>query len=599
MKLNFLSLALILAYASLASAQIVAKPQVEPKATTSTASADVAKLNAIVGQALQFLSKADNYVLTVQSQWKASGDAPGQEGQSNYRLLARGKQHRIEVQSQGAEAPQLVCVNDGKNVTTLLASQGLYSQHAVGSPQASLESNQMLAQSLAGSAIDILLQPNVGEYVHAQATAVKYFGQEQLGKQKCHRFQLQWAGAEVELWFAAAGDPLLVQFVRTACVPTSETECYEMVHTARFQWKLNTQLPTGAFAVELPANARRVNDIYDALSGDDPAARIGQPLPKIKLSQLDGTTINVAVPEGKRGLVMIFWATWCTPSVEQMPAVSEFVKAGAAQGFAFYAVNVGALPESLLEAELFGHEKGAFTGAISTRPGLVEVADGGTLFLDEVVEMPPPLQAKLLRMTEDRTLYRVGGRQRIHVDIRIVAATNRDLVKEIAEGRVRQDLYYRLAGVEIAVPPLRDRPEDVEPLARHYLALAARRAGRGPTSIAAPALGALVAYRWPGNVRELRNLMERCAWTVHAPVLEIQHLPLEVVVTPGSRSGPLASDMRERSLKDMERDRIQEVLDQESWHHGHAATRLGMPVRTLYRKIKAYHLARPAKSASL
>jgi thiol-disulfide isomerase/thioredoxin len=344
MKLNLLSLALILAYAPLASAQIVAKPQGEPKATTSTTSADVAKLNAIVGQALTFLGKAENYVLTVQSQWKASGDAPGQEGQSNYRLIARGKQHRIEVQSQGAQAPQLVCVNDAKNVTTLLAPSGLYSQHAVGSPQASLESNQMLSQSLAGSAIDILLQPNVGEYVQAQATAVKYFGQEQLGKQKCHRFQLQWAGAEVELWFAATGDPLLVQFVRTACVPTSEKECYEMVHTARFQWKLNTQLPAGAFALELPADAKRVNDIYDALSGDDPAARIGKPLPKIKLSQLDGATFDVAVPEGKRGLVLIFWATWCTPSVEQMPAVSDFVKAGAAQGFAFYAVNVGEQP---------------------------------------------------------------------------------------------------------------------------------------------------------------------------------------------------------------------------------------------------------------
>jgi thiol-disulfide isomerase/thioredoxin len=114
-----------------------------------------------------------------------------------------------------------------------------------------------------------------------------------------------------------------------------------MVHTARFQWKLNTQMPTDVFALKLPADARRVNDIYDALSGDDAAARVGKPLPKIKLSQLDGTTIDVAVPEGKRGLVLIFWATWCTPSVEQMPAVSDFVKAGAAQGFAFYAVNVG------------------------------------------------------------------------------------------------------------------------------------------------------------------------------------------------------------------------------------------------------------------
>jgi thiol-disulfide isomerase/thioredoxin len=183
---------------------------------------------------------------------------------------------------------------------------------------------------------------------------VKYVGQvprnENSGATNtgtCHLFQLQWAGAEVELWFAAEGDPLLVQFVRTACVPTSDTECYEMVHTARFDWKLNAELPADVFTLRLPADARRVNDIYDALSGDDPADRIGQPLPKIKLTQLDGTTIDVAVPEGKRGLVLIFWATWCTPSVEQMPAVSEFVKAASQQGFAFYAVNVGEEPANV------------------------------------------------------------------------------------------------------------------------------------------------------------------------------------------------------------------------------------------------------------
>lgn len=350
MKRYVLTCGLLLSFYAAASAQIVARPlsaatqEGATQAGTSTTNADVAKLNSVVGQALQFLGKADNYVLTVESRWKASGDAPGQEGQSNYRLTARGKQHRIEVQSRGAPAPQLVCVNDGNTVTTLLATQGLYSQHAVGSPQASLESNQMLAQSLAGSAIDILLQPNVGEYVHAQATGVKYAGQEKLDQQMCHRFELQWAGAKVELWFAAAGDPLLVQFIRTASVPTSKTECYEMVHTARFQWKLNAQLPAGAFTLELPTDARRVNDIYDALSGDDPASRIGKPLPKIKVSQLDGTTIDVAAAEGKRGLVLIFWATWCTPSVENMPAVSEFVKAGTAQGFVFYAVNVGEQP---------------------------------------------------------------------------------------------------------------------------------------------------------------------------------------------------------------------------------------------------------------
>jgi thiol-disulfide isomerase/thioredoxin len=344
-----LSIGFVVCFAAPAAAQIVATPKNQPATatevrSTSAPAADAAKLAAVVGQALQFLSKAENYTLRVESRWKASGDAPGQEGQSNYRLIARGPQHRIEVQSAAAETPQLVCVNDSQQVTTLLPAQSLYSQHPVGSPQASLESNQMLAQSLAGSAIDILLQPNVGQFVQSQASAVKYHGLVTLGRQKCHHFALDWAGADVELWLAAEGDPLLVQFVRTACVPTSENECYEMVHTARFQWQLNTKLAGDTFVVSLPKEARRVNDIYDALSGEDPTARIGKPLPQIQLSQLDGSTLDVTAPVGKRGLVLIFWATWCTPSVEDMPAVSQFVKAGAEQGFAFYAVNVGEEP---------------------------------------------------------------------------------------------------------------------------------------------------------------------------------------------------------------------------------------------------------------
>jgi thiol-disulfide isomerase/thioredoxin len=348
-----LSVLLVAALSVSAAAQIVATPKNQPApaataaagaAAKSSVSADAAKLSEVIGHALQFLGRAENYTLRVESRWKASGDAPGQEGQSNYRLIARGPQHRIEVQSAAAEAPQLVCVNDGQEVTTLLTAQGLYSKHAVGSPQASLESNQMLAQSLAGSAIDILLQPNVGQYVQSQASAIKYRGLAEIGRQKCHHFGLGWAGADVELWLAAEGDPLLVQFVRTACVPTSENECYEMVHTARFQWQLNTKLAGDTFRLSLPKDARRVSDIYDSLSGEDPTARIGKPLPQIQLSQLDGSTLDLAVPEGKRGLVLIFWATWCTPSVEDMPAVSQFVKAGKEQGFAFYAVNVGEEP---------------------------------------------------------------------------------------------------------------------------------------------------------------------------------------------------------------------------------------------------------------
>ncbi len=262
----------------------------------------------------------------------------------------------------------------------------------------------------------------------------------------------------------------------------------------------------------------------------------------------------------------------------------------------FVDVNCAALSESLLEAELFGHEKGSFTGATAARPGLAEAADGGTLFLDEVAEMPPALQAKLLRMTEDRTLYRVGGRQRIRVDIRIVAATNRQLSNEIAAGRLREDLYYRLAGVEIVVPPLRERPEDVEPLALHYLRQAVRQSGRGPSSIAPEALAAMCGYRWPGNVRELRNLMERLALLVPDDAIRLEHLSQAILggnVGAGAASLVPSSSPVEPSLKQMERERIRSVLAEESWHHMRAAQRLGMPVRTLYRKIKAYSITRP------
>jgi DNA-binding NtrC family response regulator len=263
----------------------------------------------------------------------------------------------------------------------------------------------------------------------------------------------------------------------------------------------------------------------------------------------------------------------------------------------FVDVNCAALSESLLEAELFGYEKGAFTGAAATTRGLVEAADGGTLFLDEVAEMAPPLQAKLLRMTEDRTLYRVGGRQRIRVDIRIVAATNRDLTREVAGGRLREDLYYRLAGVEIRVPPLRQRQEDVAPLARHFLQRAVRQAGRGPTAISPDAMATLAAYRWPGNVRELRNLMDRIALSVRSPTLERSHLPADVLQgAPAAAASPVdEATAAPASLKELERAQIQKVLDEEGWHHGRAATRLGLAPRTLYRKIRAYGLARPKR----
>jgi thiol-disulfide isomerase/thioredoxin len=180
-----------------------------------------------------------------------------------------------------------------------------------------------------------------------------------------------------------------VQFVRTTSVPTGDDECYEMVHTANFTWQLNAKLPEGTFAVALPKDARRVNDIYDALSGDDPSVNLGKPLPKLELSQLDGSTIDVRTPADKRAMVLIFWATWCAPSVEEMPAVSQFVKSGQSQGVAFYAINVGEAPgdvrrftaESPLASAIVVDPKGQASSAlrINELPAAVVVGSDNTV----------------------------------------------------------------------------------------------------------------------------------------------------------------------------------------------------------------------------
>jgi thiol-disulfide isomerase/thioredoxin len=318
-----------------------------PATAAPTQVGDNERFAQVVGQALLFLGKAESFTLGVQSKWKATGDAPGQTGQSNYRLLARGGKYRIEVQAAGQSQPQLIHVNDGQHATTLLVAHDLYSQHAADSPQARIESNQMLAQSLAGSAIDILLQPNVAEYVGRGAQGVKDHGQVNLAGKACHRFDLLWDGAQVELYFAAQGDPLLVQFVRHCAVPTGDDSCYEMVHTASFDWKLGAPLPDGTLKMELPESARRVNDIYNTLAGEDHSDLLGKPLPKLNLADLDGRAISLAPQAGQRGTVLIFWATWCTPSVAEMPAVSQFVKSQAERGFRFYAVNVGEAPSDV------------------------------------------------------------------------------------------------------------------------------------------------------------------------------------------------------------------------------------------------------------
>ncbi len=272
-------------------------------------------------------------------------------------------------------------------------------------------------------------------------------------------------------------------------------------------------------------------------------------------------------------------------------------------GGPFVDLNCAAIPDTLLESELFGYEKGAFTGADKGRSGLLEAADGGTLFLDEIGELPGGLQVKLLRVLETMTFFRVGGRRKITVDVRLVAATNRDLATESREGRFRADLYYRINAGTIVVPPLRERREEILVLARAFLEQV-----DGRLELAPETEKALLAYDWPGNVRELRNVVERAALLARGGVVRPEDLPREIVAPrlpgPGtvSAGGPPASTAPDpgsaggaptrATLQELERQRIREVLDQVHWHRGRAAEILGISVRTLYRKIKAYGLDR-------
>jgi DNA-binding NtrC family response regulator len=251
---------------------------------------------------------------------------------------------------------------------------------------------------------------------------------------------------------------------------------------------------------------------------------------------------------------------------------------------AFVAVNCAAVTESLLESELFGHARGAFTGAMHDRPGLFEAAHGGTLFLDEVGEVPAPMQAKLLRVLQEKEVRRVGENQSRKVDVRVVAATNRNLAAEVAAGRFRQDLYYRLRVIELKVPPLRERRDDLLPLARMLLAEASERLGRRVTGLSPNAADQLLRYGWPGNVRELGNALERAVALCEGSRVEKEDLPEEVRAAPPSF---LPGDTPRR-LEDMEREYILAVLARNEGNRARTAEQLDIGVATLYRKLKQY-----------
>lgn len=250
----------------------------------------------------------------------------------------------------------------------------------------------------------------------------------------------------------------------------------------------------------------------------------------------------------------------------------------------FLAVNCGALPESLLESELFGHTKGSFTGAVSDKKGLFRSADGGTIFLDEIGEMPQPLQVRLLRALQEHEVTPVGSATPVKFDARILAATNRDLEKEVDDGNFREDLFYRLNVIEITLPPLRERRDDVPALVRHFISRAADKQSTVEKAISDDAMNALRTYEWPGNVRELENAIER-AFILSGDEIDLDSLSSKIrkaVGTPTSISG------EDGTLESVERRHVMETLHAAGDDKVAAAKTLGIDLSTLYRKLKRY-----------
>jgi DNA-binding NtrC family response regulator len=267
---------------------------------------------------------------------------------------------------------------------------------------------------------------------------------------------------------------------------------------------------------------------------------------------------------------------------------------GPRSGGPFVAVHCGALPEALLESELFGHEKGAFTGAATRKPGRVELADKGTLFLDEIGEISPAVQIKLLRVVQERELVRVGGTQTVKVDVRFVAATHRDLEAMIAKGEFREDLFYRLNVVPIRVPPLRERAGDVERLARHFCAVLGAANGRPKVAFDDAAIEALRAQPWPGNVRQLQNVVERLVVLTDSDVIGRAAVDREVA-RPAGAALAIAPSGEDSSLdtrrRGAEREGILSAIERANGNRTLAARLLCVSRRTLYNKLKEHGIA--------
>jgi DNA-binding NtrC family response regulator len=262
----------------------------------------------------------------------------------------------------------------------------------------------------------------------------------------------------------------------------------------------------------------------------------------------------------------------------------------------FVAIHCGAIPDTLLESELFGYEKGAFTGAAQTKKGKVELADGGTLFLDEIGDMPASLQVKLLRVLQERAFERLGGLDPIRVDVRVIAATHRDLAALVASGQFRADLYYRLNVFPLALPPLRERPEDIERLAGVFVQRYAAAMGRPAPSLSAGTLAALRAHAWPGNVRELQNVIERAVILCHGARIEPEHLPFAAPAAADGRPAPPPASL---NLQEQERSLILHALEQACHQQSEAARLLGISRWQLRTKLERYGIrAMPGRTGS-
>jgi transcriptional regulator with PAS, ATPase and Fis domain len=266
--------------------------------------------------------------------------------------------------------------------------------------------------------------------------------------------------------------------------------------------------------------------------------------------------------------------------------VARFIHRASRRKGPFVALNCAALPEQLLESELFGYERGAFTGAQHCKPGLIEVAAGGMLFLDEIGEMSPSAQAKMLRVLEEREFQRLGGTRLLRANVRVVAATNRDLRKAVECGDFREDLFYRLHVFDIRIAPLRERKTDIVPLVDSFLLEIGTSLGRSPAALTCDAEEALLRYDWPGNVRELRNTLERAAILCEGGLIGVRHLSL---------CGPTRTSVSATTnLKIVERDTIAQVMRDCQWNKSEAARRLGLSRTQLYGRLRMYGLDQPS-----